>query len=185
MPACSAAVIKSYLLCAASRCALAAQIGASFCTTDGIAGLRLLLANRSFLCLHYCLRDGRLLPCTAAPAATPPHAQAAPGPSSADKPVLQPAAALASSSHLGIQDSNVQVGILLRRGIGGTAKARAVRLRSRNAVSGLVNYLSTLSNLAGKSTGTVHAGGQVNAEGGAAGWAAWPCAGRGRPYRCA
>ena len=125
LPARSAADVKSYLLCAAGRCALAAKVGASFCPVMGIAGLRPLLAKRSFLCLHYCLRDGQLLPCPAAPAAPQTHAAAGPAP--AHEPVRASAAASASQPALGIQDSNVQIGVLLRRGIGGTSPARAVR----------------------------------------------------------
>jgi hypothetical protein len=125
MPACSAAAVKAYLLRAADRPALAAEMGASFRTVAGAAALRPLLADRAFLCLHYRLKDGQLVPCTEAPAAQPPAA-AAPLPAACGG-VQAAAAGPVRTPRLGVQDSNVQIGILLRRGVGGTSPARAVR----------------------------------------------------------
>ena len=112
MPALDSAAIKSYLLRPAERVAIAASAGATFATVDGAADLQPFLADRTFLCLHYRLTAAGqllLLPCLGAPAATPAE------PSRSD-----------ARCKVAVAESNVQIGILIRKGIGGTSPARAV-----------------------------------------------------------
>ena len=127
MPARDSAPIKSYLLRPAERAATAASTGATFRTVDGAAGLQPFLADRTFLCLHYCLTAaGQLLPCMAASAAPPGPAAAKAA--AAGAPAATPAGSPCSVAHceLAVAQSNVQIGILIRKGIGGTSPARAV-----------------------------------------------------------
>ena len=130
MPARDNAAIKSYLLRPAERAAIAASIGATFCTVSGAAGLQQHLADRTFMCLHYRLTaTGQLLPCSVAPAAPPGPAGTAAPPTSAQAPAAATPAGSPSSPArcaLAVQESNVQIGILIRKGIGGTSPARAV-----------------------------------------------------------
>lgn len=126
MPARDSAAIKSYLLHPAERAAVAASTGATYCCVGGAEALRPFLTDRTFLCLHYRLTAaGQLLPCLDAPAAALPGPAAPAVPASA---AHAPAATPAGSSCSGkvAEESNVQIGILVRKGIGGTSPARAV-----------------------------------------------------------
>ena len=124
MPARDSAAIKSYLLRPAERAAIAASTGATFCSVGGAEGLRPFLTDNTFLCLHYRLTAaGQLLPCLVAPAAALPGPPAPAAPLSAAQ---APAATPAGSPCSAVMESNVQIGILVRKGIGGTSPARAV-----------------------------------------------------------
>ena len=68
------------------------------------------MQDRSFVCLHFHLDDqGQLHPCTTAPAANNAH-----GGSSGE----------AEAQRFTVEQSNVQLGVMVRKGVGGTCPLR-------------------------------------------------------------
>ena len=130
MPARDSAAIKSYLLRPAERASIAASTGATYCCIGGAGALRPFLTDRTFLCLHYRLTAaGQLLPCLVAPPAALPGPPAAAVPvSAAQAQAATPAGSPCSVAcrEPAVEESDVQIGILIRKGVGGTSPARAV-----------------------------------------------------------
>ncbi|CAL8470831.1 g10373 [Coccomyxa elongata] len=152
MPAVCEGFIKDYLLHPERRAGLAAQSSMPFRRIKGIAELKPLLVDRTFTCLHYHLSDDfQLTPCTLAPPAVSVP-QTAPLSQAHCQGHLQPLTALDPASHQAsangndhsarwsLADSNVQVGLLVRKGIGGTSPARAAarRLHRQGALGNLL-----------------------------------------------
>ncbi|KAL3162524.1 hypothetical protein ABBQ32_010180 [Trebouxia sp. C0010 RCD-2024] len=102
------ATVKEYLLHPQLRASLLLSQGAIVSSIQGTQALQPLLSSRSFVCLHYRLgAGGTLQPCTA-------------DPSSSDAATHSTNPAWSS-----IQGSTVQVGLQIRKGVGGTCPARA------------------------------------------------------------
>ncbi|BDA45580.1 probable RNA demethylase ALKBH5 at C-terminar half [Coccomyxa sp. Obi] len=149
MPAVSEGFIKDYLLHPQRRAGMAAESSMPFRLIKGIAELKPLLVDRTFTCLHYHLsEDCQLTPCTLAPPAsaqqTAPlsqaHCQGQVQPLTALSPASDQASAKGNDHRCSVADSNVQVGLLVRKGIGGTSPARAAarRLHRQGALGNLL-----------------------------------------------
>ena len=183
-------LVKAYLLDAPGRRALAAHGGGVYQALAGAQSLFPLLADRTFVCLHYRLTPGGTLePCDAppppppdpgsvsadeqaaerqgpapalagTPGPLPPQevqsgagqsaaaatlrsnspAAAGPAPAGAQPAAGQPAAAaLGLARRPAVHESDVQIGLLVRKGVGGTCPARAAARRL--SVQGLLPAL--------------------------------------------
>lgn len=120
--------MKEYVLAPGGRAALLARQGGRLEQAPrGALGLEALLQDRSFACLHYRLdAEGRLHPVSATADAQPERRAAG-----SAGPVLEdggaaaagPAAA-AGSGACGVEQSDVQLGVMVRKGVGGTCPLR-------------------------------------------------------------
>lgn len=171
-------LVKAYLLNALGRRGLAARGGGVYQALSGAQSLFPLLADRTFVCLHYRLTPGGMLePCDAPPPPPPDPCSAGeqaaesqgPAPALAGRPgplPLQEAqrgagqnaaaatlrsnspaaagpasrraqlvagesaeAALGLARRPAVHESDVQIGLLVRKGVGGTCPARAAARR--------------------------------------------------------
>jgi hypothetical protein len=109
--------MKAYLLDATAREELLRKAGGRAQVLDGVNALGPLLQDRTFLCLHYRLDRAAagglaLRPCCAAPA---PATAGGGAPQDGD----------GGGGVWGVAESDVQVGVLVRRGVGGTCPLRS------------------------------------------------------------
>ena len=117
--------MKRYLLRPGERADILAAAGGRVAEVGGAEGLEPLLADKSFVCLHYWMdpRTGAVHPCAAAAADAGSEAAAA--------------GAEGRTRAYSIRESNLQVGVMVRKGVGGTCPLRAAaRQLSRSGLLG-------------------------------------------------
>ena len=134
--------MKNYLLWPNKRHELLRQHSGVLHVMPNALAVDTLLADRTFLCLHYCLdTNGSLHACTGLGNGEAGRQHAAKELDlAAAEAVHHPAAQQQHHQRqplFGIEDSNVQFGIMLRKGVGGTC---TLRHRTRQ-MAGLLNLL--------------------------------------------
>ena len=141
--------MKSYLLWPAQRAQLLEQQGGRLSRLTGALSLSDLVRDRTFVCLHYHLdAEGHLHACQ-----NLPGEQAAADDAGGTGVPLGSTGAAGSSAvpplrqQHGITDSNVQLGIMIRKGVGGTCPLRAQARRLRPLLGALLDDPPAPANL--------------------------------------
>lgn len=131
-------MVKSYLLCAAARWNVVQSHGGQIESIKGMKGLLPLLSDKMFVCMHYKLEttsDGGCLVSPVSGFFNTPNRTSNHG----TVHIGDGSIATAHAASTSLSSSDIQIGIILRRGIGGTSSLRSVARKE-----GIKHILSSL-----------------------------------------